>query len=72
MLIVMGPVLGVSVGELYSAAFGPGFLLAGIYLVYLLTRSFINPSPPPVPRERIHIGARSSGRSWSAWCRWPR
>ena len=25
MLIVMGPVLGVSVGELYSAAFGPGF-----------------------------------------------
>ena len=56
MLIVMGPVLGVSVGELYSAAFGPGFLLAGIYLVYLLTRAFINPSlGPPVPvEERIH------------------
>jgi tripartite ATP-independent transporter DctM subunit len=56
MLIVMGPVLGVSVGELYSAAFGPGFLLAGIYLAYLLTRSFLNPSlGPPVPDdERIH------------------
>ena len=56
MLIVMGPVLGVSVGELYSAAFGPGFLLAGLYLAYLLLRSFINPSlGPPVPKEeRVH------------------
>jgi tripartite ATP-independent transporter DctM subunit len=56
MLIVMGPVLGVSVGELYSAAFGPGFLLAGIYLVYLLGRSFLQQSlGPPVPvEERIH------------------
>jgi tripartite ATP-independent transporter DctM subunit len=56
MLIVMGPVLGVSVGELYSAAFGPGFLLAGIYLVYLMGRAFLNPKlGPPVPQEeRIH------------------
>jgi|RhiMetdeSRZDD1v2_1073273.scaffolds.fasta_scaffold00393_41 tripartite ATP-independent transporter DctM subunit len=52
MLIVMGPVLGVSVADLYSAAFGPGFLLAGIYLVYLVARSFINPKlGPPVPKE---------------------
>jgi tripartite ATP-independent transporter DctM subunit len=52
----MGPVLGVSVGELYSAAFGPGFLLASIYLIYLLGRAFINPSlGPPVPKEeRVH------------------
>jgi tripartite ATP-independent transporter DctM subunit len=60
MLIVMGPVIGVSVAELYSAAFGPGFLLAGIYLVYLMARSFINPKlGPPVPKEeRIHsLGA---------------
>ncbi len=52
MLIVMGPVLGVSVADLYSAAFGPGFLLAGIYLTYLIVRSFINPKlGPPVPVE---------------------
>jgi tripartite ATP-independent transporter DctM subunit len=52
MLIVMGPVLGVSVADLYAAAFGPGFLLAGIYLVYLATRAFINPKlGPPVPVE---------------------
>jgi tripartite ATP-independent transporter DctM subunit len=56
MLIVMGPVLGVSVADLYAAAFGPGFLLAGIYLVYLLARSLINPKlGPPVPKEeRVH------------------
>ena len=60
MLIVMGPVLGVSVGELYSAAFGPGFLLAGIYLVYLLGRSFLQPGlgPPVPPEERIHSVAQ--------------
>jgi tripartite ATP-independent transporter DctM subunit len=52
MLIVMGPVLGVSVADLYSAAFGPGFLLAGIYLAYLVARSFLDPKlGPPVPKE---------------------
>ena len=56
MLIVMGPVLGVSVSDLYAAAFGPGFLLAGMYIVYALARSFINPKlGPPVPyEERVH------------------
>ncbi|OGA65005.1 MAG: C4-dicarboxylate ABC transporter [Betaproteobacteria bacterium RIFCSPLOWO2_12_FULL_67_28] len=56
MLIVMGPVLGVSVSELYASAFGPGFLLASLYLVYLLGRAFFNPSlGPPVPKEeRVH------------------
>ena len=52
MLIVMGPVLGVSVTDLYAAAFGPGFLLAGMYVAYTLARSFINPKlGPPVPYD---------------------
>ena len=56
MLIVMGPVLGVSVADLYAAAFGPGFLLAGLYIGYLMLRSFLDPSlGPPVPLEqRVH------------------
>jgi tripartite ATP-independent transporter DctM subunit len=50
MLIVMGPVLGVSVADLYAAAFGPGFLLAGMYIAYTMVRSFLNPKlGPPVP-----------------------
>jgi tripartite ATP-independent transporter DctM subunit len=52
MLVVMGPTMGVPVNLLYSAAFGPGFLLAGLYVVYTLGRSFLNPSlGPPVPKE---------------------
>ena len=56
MLIVMGPVLGVSVADLYAAAFGPGFLLASVYIVYLMGRAFLNPKlGPPVPKdERIY------------------
>ncbi len=52
MLVVMGPVINVSVARLYAAAFGPGFLLAGLYIVYTLTRSFLDPTlGPPVPVE---------------------
>jgi tripartite ATP-independent transporter DctM subunit len=55
MLVVMGPVLGVPVNILYSAAFGPGLLLAGLYITYCLTRSALNPAlGPPVPKhERV-------------------
>jgi tripartite ATP-independent transporter DctM subunit len=59
MLIVMGPVLGVSVADLYAAAIVPGFMLAGMYVVYVLVRSFLNPKlGPPVPKE---LRARSIG-----------
>ncbi|NDG34732.1 MAG: TRAP transporter large permease subunit, partial [Betaproteobacteria bacterium] len=52
MLIVMGPVLGVSVASLYAAAFGPGFTLALLYIIYLLVRSYLNPAlGPAVPLD---------------------
>jgi len=55
MLVVMGPTIGVPVNVLYLSAFGPGFLLAGMYIVYCLVRSSINPKlGPPVPKtERV-------------------
>jgi tripartite ATP-independent transporter DctM subunit len=54
MLVVMGPVMGVSVAELYASSFLPGFLLAGIFIVYVLIRCLINPrlGPPLPPEER--------------------
>ena len=54
MLVVMGPTMGVPVNLLYSAALGPGFLLAGCYVAYTLVRSFINPKlgPPMTMDER--------------------
>jgi tripartite ATP-independent transporter DctM subunit len=52
MLVVMAPVLEISIIDLYAASFGPGFLLSGMYIVYTLGRSFINPKlGPPVPME---------------------
>src|ERR671935_64386 len=52
MLVVMGPVMGVPVNLLYSAAFVPGFFLAGCYIAYTLFRSFINPKlGPPMTIE---------------------
>jgi tripartite ATP-independent transporter DctM subunit len=59
MLVVMGPVLGVSVLQLYAAAFGPGFLLSAMYIVYTMGRSFLNPKlGPPVPVEERQTSMR--------------
>ena len=54
MLVVMAPVMGISVADLYLACFGPGFLLAGIFIVYCLIRSVLDPrlGPPLPPEER--------------------
>ena len=50
MLIVYGATSGVSVVRLYAAAFLPGFLLAGLYIVYVITRASLNPSLAPKPQ----------------------
>jgi len=52
MLVVMGPVMGVSVADLYAASFGPGFLLAGLFMGWTMIRCLINPRlGPPLPLE---------------------
>ncbi|MGH8676458.1 MAG: TRAP transporter large permease, partial [Burkholderiales bacterium] len=52
MLLVLGPVIGVSVVDLYAAAFGAGFMLAGLYVAYVLWRCHRDPTlGPPLPRE---------------------
>jgi len=52
MLIVYGMVDNSSIGQLYAGAFLPGFLLAGLYIVYVTIRCYLNPKMgPPVPRE---------------------
>ena len=47
MLVVMGPVMGVSVAKLYASSFGPGFLLAFLFIAYCLVRSYLQPSVGP-------------------------
>ena len=50
MLIVYAAASGVSIVRLYAAALLPGFTLVGLYLVYVIGRSIIQPSVAPRPR----------------------
>jgi tripartite ATP-independent transporter DctM subunit len=61
MLIVYGAAASVSVVKLYAAALLPGFLLAGLYMVYVIGRATLNPSVAPKPTEE-DIGGLGSGQ----------
>jgi len=51
-LIVLADQLGKSVGELYKGAFIPGFVLTGMYLLYITALSIFYPqSVPALPTE---------------------
>lgn len=53
MLVVMGPVVGVPVTDLFAAAILPGILLAALYVGYCLVRCKLNPSlGPPLPKDQ--------------------
>ena len=47
MLIVYAAASGVSIVKLYAGALLPGFLLAGLYLVYVIGRAWLQPSVAP-------------------------
>ena len=46
-LIILGDVMSVSVGDLFRSAVGPSLVLVGLYIIYILTYSYINPSVAP-------------------------
>ncbi len=48
MLVVMGPVVGAPITELFAAAIIPGVLLATLYALYAVGRCYLNPSLGPV------------------------
>jgi tripartite ATP-independent transporter DctM subunit len=53
MLVVMGPVVGVPVTDLFAAAIFPGLILAGLYCSYCLIRCKLNPTlGPALPRDQ--------------------
>lgn len=58
MLVVMGPVVGVPVTDLFAAAILPGILLAGLYVGYCLIRCKLNPSlGPALPKDQHSTSA---------------
>lgn len=49
-LIILGDVMGVPVGDLFKAAMIPGLVLIGFYLLYVVVYTTLNPlAAPPVP-----------------------
>ncbi|MBB6179632.1 TRAP transporter large permease [Pseudorhizobium flavum] len=50
MLIVYAAASGTSIVRLYSAALLPGLTLVGLYLIYIVGRSILQPSVAPKPR----------------------
>ena len=51
MLIVYAAIAELSPLRLYAAAVFPGLLLAGLYIVYVMARAFINPDIAPRPKH---------------------
>ena len=51
MLVVMGPVIGVPVTDLFAGAVIPGLVMAAIYTLYALVRCAINPALGPALPE---------------------
>jgi tripartite ATP-independent transporter DctM subunit len=51
MLVIYGPMAQISVGKLFMAAFMPGFLLSGLYILYIIVLSIVKPSVAPVPSD---------------------
>jgi tripartite ATP-independent transporter DctM subunit len=53
MLVVYGPMAGVSVGRLFMAAILPGLTLSGLYGIYIIFRCFLKPElGPALPPEQ--------------------
>ncbi len=53
LLILYGATASVSVVQLYAGAFFPGIMLAGLYILYVIVRAWLQPhlAPKPPPEE---------------------
>ena len=55
-LMAAGATAGVSVVQLYAGAFFPGFMLAGLYIAYVIVLAKWKPSlMPPLPESERRI-----------------
>ena len=53
-LVLIGDIVGVPVGDLFMGAVLPGFVLVGLYILYILIVAFIKPGwAPPIPKEEL-------------------
>jgi tripartite ATP-independent transporter DctM subunit len=58
-LVLLGSILNVPIGDLFMGAVIPGFLLVGLYLVYLLIFAVLRPeSAPAMPKSELEAFRR--------------
>jgi tripartite ATP-independent transporter DctM subunit len=57
-LIILGDVLGLPVGDLFRAAVGPGVVLIGLYIVYILVMTRFKPETAPAMPEDKSISRK--------------
>jgi tripartite ATP-independent transporter DctM subunit len=62
MLVVMAEMLNTSAGALFAAATMPGFLLSGLYLLYILAIAVLKPAA--APKLPADYGPQSWGALW--------
>ncbi|HEY7609980.1 MAG TPA: TRAP transporter large permease subunit [Alphaproteobacteria bacterium] len=56
LLILYAALAGISAVRLYAGAFIPGFMLAGLYVVYVISRVVLNPSlAPKLPKSETEV-----------------
>jgi tripartite ATP-independent transporter DctM subunit len=53
-LVLIGDIVGVPVGDLFMGAVLPGMVLVGLYILYILIVAFLKPGwAPPIPKEEL-------------------
>ncbi len=53
-LVLVGDIVGVPVGDLFMGAVLPGLLLVALFVIYILVAAHIHPDiAPPLPREEL-------------------
>jgi tripartite ATP-independent transporter DctM subunit len=57
-LIILGDVMSVSVGELFIGAMLPGLVLVSLYIAYILIRAYFQPQIAPVTQNNENISLK--------------
>ena len=65
-LIIIADQLGKSVGDMYKGAFVPGFVLTGLYLLYVLGMTVIRPQSAPALPPEARTFREPNGKSGAA------
>jgi len=58
-LVLLGDIMNISVGDLFVGAVIPGLILVGLYMLYILIVAQIKPQwAPPIPKEELDLISR--------------